>query len=87
MSICVRDDGLRRAGRNDLSAAYPAFRPEIDNPVGRLNDLEVVLDDDDGISLIPELVKHLKELSDVVEMQAGRRLVEYIERRARTAFG
>lgn len=50
-------DVLRRAGRKDLSAAAAAFGAEIDDPVGRFDDIEVVLDDDDGIPFIAQPVQ------------------------------
>ena len=38
------DEMLRSAGRHDVATGLAAFRPEVDNPVGRLNDLGVMLD-------------------------------------------
>lgn len=36
----------RRPFEDDLSAAMPAFRPHVDDPVGVADDIEVVFDDD-----------------------------------------
>src|SRR5690606_29358871 len=52
-------DVLRRAGREDLSAARAALGAEVDHPVRRLDDIEVVLDDDHGVPLVDESVEHL----------------------------
>ena len=41
-------------GSDDIAAAGSAFRAEIDNPVGCLDDIEIVFDDDDGITLIAQ---------------------------------
>src|SRR5882672_6747284 len=72
---------LRRGTRaDDGAAAFAAFRTEVDDPVGGLYDVEVVLDDYDGIALVPQPVEHVEELRDVVEVQAGGGLVEYVER-------
>ena len=60
-------------------AAGSALGPEVDDPVGRLDDVEVVLDDDDGVALVDEAVEHLEESPDVFEVQAGRRLVEHVD--------
>ena len=68
-----------RAGEDDLAAAIAAFGPEVDDPVGGLDDFEIVLDDDDRVALVDQLMQHFEQLAHVVEMQAGGRLVEQIE--------
>ena len=55
---------------------------QVDDPVGRLDHVEVVLDDDDRVAEIDQPVQHVEQLADVVEVQAGRRLVEEVERLA-----
>ena len=52
-----------------------------------LDDVEVVLDDQDGISQIGEAVQDVEEFFYVVEMQAGGGLVENIKCAAGLAFG
>lgn len=74
----MRDYHLRRSGSDDLSAAEPAFRAKVDNPVCRFDHFEIVLYDDDGIALVSKFVQNLQELSDIVKMQTGCRLVEYV---------
>ena len=49
-----RRDLLRRAGRDELAALVAALRPEVDHPVGRLDDVEVVLDDDDRVAALDQ---------------------------------
>ncbi len=46
------DDLLRRAGGEDAPAAVAAFGPEIDDPVGGLDDIQVVFDDDNGVAVV-----------------------------------
>jgi hypothetical protein len=67
---------FRRAGCHDLAAAVAAFRPEVDDPVGGLDNFEVVLDDHDRVAVLDQLVQHFQQLGNVVEVQAGRRFVE-----------
>jgi hypothetical protein len=81
------DDLLRRAGGDDLTAAVATFRAEVDDLVGGLDDFEIVLDDDHGVALVGEFVQHLQKLLDVVEVHAGGRFVENIERAAGRALG
>ena len=45
-------DRFGRAGADKVPAAIAAFRTEVDHPVRRLDDFEIVLDDDDGASRI-----------------------------------
>ncbi len=42
---------FRRAGNQDAAAAAAALGAEVDDPVGRLDDVQVVLDDDDGVAV------------------------------------
>jgi hypothetical protein len=68
-------DLLRRARGHDLAAAVAAFGAEVDDPVGRLDDFEIVLDDHHGVAGVDQLVQHFEELCHVVEVQAGGGLI------------
>ena len=72
-------DLLGRALRDDQAAAGAALGAHVDDPVGRLDDVEVVLDDDDRVALVDEPLQHAEQLADVLEVQAGRRLVEDVD--------
>ena len=61
----------RRSGDHDLAAADTTFRAKVDDPVGGLDDVEVVLDDDDGVAVIAQPVQYRQQLCDVMEVQAG----------------
>ena len=63
-------------------AAGAALRAQVDDPVGRLDDVQVVLDDDDRVARVHEPVEHLEELLDVREVEPGGRLVEDVDRLA-----
>ena len=63
-----------RADGDDLAAAVAAFGAKIEDPVGGLDDFEIVLDDHDRIAGLHQFVQHVEQLRDIVEMQArGRR--------------
>ena len=47
-------DLLGRAGRDDLAAGRAALGAEVDDPVGGLDDVEVVLDDEHGVAAVDE---------------------------------
>ena len=88
---CSRERGhalghlFRRARRDEAPAVLAPFRPEVDHGIGRLDDVEVVLDDDDRVALVDQLVQHVEQLARVLEVQPGRRLVEDVERPAGAA--
>ena len=77
----------RGAGDHDLTAAESAFRAQVDDPVGGLDDVEIVLDDDDGVAVVAQPVQHGQQLRDVVEMQAGGGFIQYIQGLAGIALG
>src|SRR3989441_6460484 len=76
---------LGRADGDHAATLVPALGPEVDDPVGRLDDVDVVLDDDHGIALVHELVEDFQEPSDVGEVQPRGGLVQDVERPARGA--
>ena len=73
-------DLLGRARGDQVAALLAALRAHVEQPVGGLDHVEVVLDHDDGVALVDEPLQHLEQLLDVGEVQAGRRLVEDVER-------
>src|SRR5690606_5024103 len=73
-------DILGSAARDEPATTVAALRSEVENPVGVLDDVEVVLDDDDRVAFVDQSLQHEKQLADVLEVQAGRRLVENVDR-------
>ena len=70
---------LRRAGGDDAATLFPALGTKIDHPVGRFDHVEVVLDHEQAMAGLQQLPERGEQLGDVIEMQAGRRLVEDVE--------
>ena len=66
-------------GGHHLSPGVAALGPEVDDPVGRLDHVEVVLDDDHGVAGLHQAPEHLEQPLHVGEVQAGGRLVEDVE--------
>jgi hypothetical protein len=75
----VRGDLLGRPDGDDLDAAVSALRPQVDDPIRRLDDVEVVLDHDHGVALVAEAVQDVEQMLDVVKVQADSGFVEDIE--------
>src|SRR4029077_4473187 len=72
---------------HDPAAFVPTLRTEVNDPVGSLDDIEVVLDDDDAVALVHQAVQYLEEKAHVLEVKPRGRLVQDVERAARVALG
>jgi len=72
-------DLFRRPDRHDAAAFFTALRAEIDDVIGRLYHVEVVLDDEQGVAGFQKLPERSEQLRDVVEVQPRRGLVEDVE--------
>ena len=70
---------LGRTFGDDEAAAATAFRTEVDDPVGGLDHVEIVLDDEHGVALVDQSVQHVQQPTDVFEVQTGCWFVEDIE--------
>ncbi len=74
------DPGLRHllgcSLGHDPPARLPGLRPHLDDPVGRLEHVEVVLDDDEAVAALHEGLQHAEEPRDVVAVEPRRRLVQ-----------
>ncbi len=77
----------RRADRDDLAAGLAAFGTEIDQPVGRRDHIEVVLDDQQRMAGRDQTAEGAQQLGDVVEVQARGGLVEQKQLARRGAVG
>ena len=64
---------------HDLATGVAAFGPQIDHPVGGLNHVEVVFDDQHGGSAFEQFPERGQQLLNIVKVQARGRLVEYIQ--------
>src|ERR1039458_2776151 len=71
-----------RALCDDLPARLTAFRAEINDPIRRLDHVQIMLDDQQSVARGAELEEDFQQLGDVVEVQAGGRLIQNVERAA-----
>ena len=77
--VGLRRDLLRRARGHHAAAGVAALGPEVDHPVRRLDDVQVVLDDHHRVALLDEPVQDLQQLLDVGEVEPGGGLVQDVE--------
>lgn len=80
-------DLLGRAGDDDLPAAIAALRAQINHVIAGLDDVQIMLDDEHGIACVRQTGEHLHKPVAVGHVQAGRGLVEHIERLTRGGAG
>ena len=66
----------RRSHRQEFAAKVSPFGTEVDQPVGRFDHVEMVLDHDQGVPLVREPPQDCQEPRNVVEMQPGGGLVK-----------
>src|SRR5215471_1126769 len=78
---------LGRSLRDDAPAAFSAFGAQINDPIGLLDDVEMMLDDEHRIAKRDEALKHVEKFADVVEVEAGSGFIEDIESAAGLALG
>src|SRR5882762_11552477 len=78
--------GLGIAGGDDASASIATVGTQIDHPVRGLDDIQVVFDHDDGVTGRAQLMQHIEQQGDVVEMQTRGWLVEDVEGATCVAF-
>ena len=64
----VGGDLFGGSGGDDLAAGVAPFRAEVDDPIGGLDDVEVVLDDEQRAAAVDELAEGGEEFLHVVEV-------------------
>ncbi len=62
--------------------AVPALGAEVNDPIGFGHQLQIVLDDDDGVARIHQALQHLDQPRDVRHVQANGRLLQQEEARS-----
>ena len=72
----MRGEFGRGSRGHQLAAAFATLRSEIDQPVGRADDVQIVLDHHQRMACGEQLAERAQQLGDVVEVQAGGGLVE-----------
>ena len=80
-------DFLRRATRDDVTTLTAAIRPKINDPISRLDNLQIMFNHDDGIALIDKCLKDFEEFPYILKMETGGRLIQNVESATGRAFG
>ena len=64
---------------HDPAAGIARVGAHLDDPVGSLDDIEVVLDHEDGMTRVDQTIEDHNQLADVINVKTGGRLIEKIE--------
>ena len=77
--VRMRGDVFGRADGHEVAAFFARLGAHVDHPVGRLDDVQVVLDDHHRVAQIDQAIEHVQQLGQVVEVQPGGGLVQEVE--------
>src|SRR3546814_11684389 len=80
----VLRDLFRCAFGHDFAALDAAFGAHVDDPVGGLDDVEIMFDHDDAVALLNKGVEDFQQFAAIHEMEAGGGLVKNVESVDRT---
>ncbi len=78
MRRLVVGNRLRCTRGYDLPTAGTALWTKIDQPVGGLDDIQVVLNDHHRVTPVAESVQDLQQLPDIFKMKTRCRFVQYV---------
>ena len=75
-TICRKRQPARGAFANNVSTGFATFGAQIDNMIGTLDHLYVVLDNNNGVPSLNQCIKSFQECFDIMKMQPGGGFVE-----------
>ena len=73
-------DFLGCPGGHNSPTLVAGVGAEVYDPIGGFHDLQVVLDDEDGVAGVHQALEDFEQHAHIVEVQAGGRLIEQEER-------
>ena len=80
MASFAGGDFLGRAFSDDPAARGAPFRPQVNDPVGRFDHVEIVFNHDHRVALVDKAMQHGEQATDVVGGEAGGGFIQYVER-------
>ena len=76
---------FRRAFGDDEAPITTGFRAHFEHMICGGNNVQVVLDDQDGVAAVEQSLQHCDQLLHIIGMQTCRRFVEHVDRVAARA--
>ena len=59
---------LRSATAKNRTSSFASLGSQIDHPIGRLDQIQVVFDNDDGVALVDQAMEDLEQQIDVMKV-------------------
>ena len=87
MQIVCAGNVFRGTGGSDVTTRIATLRPHVDNPVGRLDQIQVVLDHNYRVPLVNQFLDHIHQHADVLKMEARGGFIHNIDGIAGTDLG
>lgn len=87
VGLVARGHLARRTGHHDLATFVAAFGAQVNEPVGRFDNVQIVLNDKHGIAFVRQAVQHMQQFINVCKVKPGGGLVQNIQRFARAFAG
>ena len=63
----------------EFPSGMAASRTEVDYPIGQADDIQIVLNHDQGLSLFPEFEEQIHQVLDIHPVESGCRLIEDVK--------
>jgi hypothetical protein len=79
MRLRAAGDRFRCARDDQLAALMTAFGTQIEDPVGALDDIEMMLDHEHGMPSLDQPLETIQEALDISQVQPGRGFIQNIE--------
>src|ERR1035437_5921175 len=67
------------AGNHDAAAVLAAIGPPVDDPIRSLHYIQIMLDYHHRVAQVHQALQNLEQFADIVEVQAGGRLIEQVK--------
>ena len=67
---------LRSTGKDKMSAIISGLRTQVNHPVRRPDDIQIMFYHHNGVSLGQKCIKRLEKLFDIIEMKSCCRLIK-----------
>ena len=87
MTCLDLQESIRTTLVQNSSSPFSSFRPHINNMIGNLDHIKVVLYHQNGIPPVHQFVQNCEQKIDILKMQSGGRLIQDIKSPAGILLG
>src|SRR6516164_4931898 len=79
MGLRALGDSLRCASHNQAATLVSPFGAEVEHPIRALDDIEMVVNHQDGVARLDEAPEAIEQALNIGEVQTGSRFIKNIE--------